>query len=60
MTISNGNIRIESNYNIVPSNIELIGFNINGYIILKYNINDIIQYTPYYPEKKNNNIYFLK
>jgi DNA repair protein RAD5 len=52
MEISNGSLRIESLYNSIPNNIELISFNIDNYIIFKYKINSEIFYVQFSPEKK--------
>jgi DNA repair protein RAD5 len=60
MEISKGIFRIETNTDIVPSNIKLIGFNIDGYIIFKYKINSKICYIQYCPEKKVQNYLFFE
>jgi DNA repair protein RAD5 len=60
MEISKGSFRIENNINTLPTQIELIGFNIDGYIIFKYNINDKIYYFQYCPEKKVQNYLFFE
>ena len=60
MEISRGIFRIESNINISPSDIKLIGFNINNYIIFKYKINSKIYYIQYSCEKKVQNYLFFE
>ena len=60
MEISKGNFRIETNVNIRPTDIELISYNTDAYIIFKYNINSKIYYIQYYPDKKVQNHLFFE
>ncbi len=52
MEISKGYIRIESRQNIAPSDVEIIGVSIDGYIIIKYKLDTKINYTQYSPDRK--------
>ena len=47
MEVSKGIIRINTNQNIIPTNIEFIGLGINNYVILKYKIGDHMHYIQY-------------
>ena len=47
MEISKGTLRIESKQNIIPSDIEAVGLGTDGYVIIKYKINDKINYIQY-------------
>ena len=52
MEICKGCFKISVNTNITPSNIQLIGFNIDDYIMFKYNLGNSIEYIQYCPKKK--------
>ena len=60
MEISKGSLRIETNTNTPPCHINLIGFNVDEYIIFKYNLNTKIQYVQYCPEKKVQHYLFFE
>jgi SNF2 family DNA or RNA helicase len=52
MEVSKGIIKIQSKQNITPTNIEIIGLNTTGYVILKYKIIDHIYYTRFSSDNK--------
>ena len=59
MEISKGNVKI-NNHDIEPTDINILGFNINGYIIIKYMTGEDINYTQYYPERRIQNYLFFE
>ena len=52
MEVSTGRIRIETKKNILPTNMQMLGVGMDGYLIFKYNIGDKMHYTQYYPDRK--------
>lgn len=60
MEVSKGIIRIESKQNITPTDIEIIGLSMDGYVILKYKIGNRMNYTQYSPDRKMQNYLFFE
>ena len=60
MEISKGSFRIETKLNITPSNIEIIGLGIDGYVIFKYKLDNKINYYQHSPEKRIQNYLFFE
>jgi SNF2 family DNA or RNA helicase len=52
MEIARDSITIETKINILPSDIEIIGMGIDGYVIFKYKQNDKINYSQYSPNRR--------
>jgi SNF2 family DNA or RNA helicase len=61
MQVSKGLIRIESKINNnIPSDVEVVGINLENYIIFKYKINNVTHYTQYYPDRKIQSYLFFE
>ena len=60
MEITRDSIRIETKLNIVPTNVEIIGMGMDGYVIFKYKQNDKISYSQYLPNKRMHNYIFFE
>ena len=60
MEVSKGIIRIDIKQNITPTDIEIIGLGMDGYVILKYKIEDRMHYTQYYPDRRMQNYLFFE
>ncbi len=60
MLISQGIIKISSSIDKEPTDIEIIGLNIDSYVTLKYKINDVIHYTQFIPSKRYEQYIFFE
>lgn len=61
MEVTKGYIRIKTtNIHIKPTNIEIIGINVNNLVIIKYSIHNIIKYHQFIPDKQINNYLFFE
>lgn len=60
MEVSKGIIKIEVKQNIIPTDIEIIGLNTSGYVILKYKISNRIYYTRFSPDNKMQTYLFFE
>ena len=60
MEVSKGIIRIDTKQNIAPTDIEIIGLGMDGYVILKYKIGDRMHYTQYSPDRRMQNYLFFE
>ena len=59
MEISKGIIRVETKQNVPPSDIEIIGLGMDGYLVIKYKVNEKIMYAQWAPDRKIQNYLFL-
>jgi SNF2 family DNA or RNA helicase len=60
MEIVRDSIRIETKINTAPTNVEIIGMGMDGYVIFKYKQNDKISYSQYLPNKRMHNYLFFE
>ena len=60
MEIARDSIRIESKNNITPTDIEIIGMGMDGYVVFKYKQNDKINYSQYSPNRRMYNYLFFE
>lgn len=60
MEIAKGYIRITADENIMPTNIEIIGIDINNYVIVKYCLGSKMHYMLYSPERRNKTYLFFE
>ena len=60
MEIARDSIRVETKINILPSNIEIIGMGVDGYVTFKYNQNEKIHYSNYSPNRRMYNYIFFE
>lgn len=61
MEVIKGSVRIKTdNIDIKPTNIEVIGINVNNLVILKYLINDITKYHQFVADKYINSYLFFE
>ena len=60
MEISKGIIRVESRQNITPTDVEIIGLGMDGYVVIKFKVGNKINYTQWAPERKFQNYLFFE
>jgi SNF2 family DNA or RNA helicase len=60
MEVSKGFIRFDTILGMPPTDIEIIGIDMNGYVILKYKIGDKMQYIQFYPERRMQHYLFFE
>ena len=60
MEIARDSIRVETKINIPPSNVEIIGMGMDGYVTFKYNQNDKVNYSQYSPNRRMYNYLFFE
>jgi SNF2 family DNA or RNA helicase len=60
MEIARDSIRIESKNNILPTDIEIIGMGMDGYVIFKYKQENKINYSQYSPNRRMHNYLFFE
>ena len=60
MEISKGIIRVETKQNVPPSDIEIIGLGMDGYLVIKYKVNEKIMYAQWAPDRKIQNYLFFE
>jgi len=60
MEVSKGIFRIESKQNIQPTDIEIIGLSMDGYVIIKYRSGDKMSYTQYSPDRRMQTYLFFE
>ena len=60
MEISKGTIRVDSGMNVPPSDIEFVGMGMEGYLVVKYKVQDKMCYTQWAPDRKIQSYLFFE